>query len=117
MVDDPLRGTPPKRVVMHVASGDWQMSKLTAMVAARMMGVPIHQPLTDPGRGREDDPDWSLETLDDDSDTSALIVCDSGYDPIGSRRSRRAPAAILTAIPATTSMFTGRRRRSSSMAR
>jgi hypothetical protein len=82
VVDAPLPGTPPKRVLMHVAFGDWQVSELTAMVAARTMGVPIHRPVTEQERSRETDPAWGIETLDYDSDTSALIVWDSGSDPI-----------------------------------
>jgi hypothetical protein len=82
VVDDPLPGTPPKRVLMHVAFGDWQVSELTAMVAARTMGVPIHRPVTDQGRSRETDQAWGIGTLDHDTDTSALVVFDSGSDPI-----------------------------------
>jgi hypothetical protein len=86
VVDDPLRGTPPKRVLMHVAFGDWQVSELTAMVAARTMGVPIHRPVTAPGRSGEAEPGWGIDTLDYDTDTdtdiSALIIWDSGSDPI-----------------------------------
>jgi hypothetical protein len=92
VVGDPLPGTPPKRVLMHVAFGDWQVSELTAMVAARTMGVPIHRPVTGQGRSREIDPAWGIETLDYDSDTSALIIWDSGSDPIP-----------LEAIPPSTS--------------
>jgi hypothetical protein len=92
VVDDPLRGTPAKRVLMHVAFGDWQVSELTAMVAARTMGVPIHRPVTGQGRSRETDPAWGIPTLDYASDTSALIVWDSGSDPIA-----------LEAIPPNTS--------------
>jgi hypothetical protein len=82
VVDDPLRGTPPKQVLMHVAFGDWQVSELTAMVAARTMGVPMHRPLATTGRSREVDPGWGIDTLDYGTDTSALVVWDSGSDPI-----------------------------------
>ena len=80
VVADPLAGTRPKDILMHVAFGDWQVSELTAMVAARTMGVPIHRPVTE--RSRELDPGWGLETLDYDEATSALVVWDSGSDPI-----------------------------------
>ena len=82
VVSDPLAGTPPKDVLMHVAFGDWQVSELTAMVAARTMGVPIHRPVTADGRSRELDPGWGLDTLDYGEATSALVVWDSGSDPI-----------------------------------
>lgn len=82
VVADPLRGTPPKQVLMHVAFGDWQVSELTALVAARTMGVPIHRPVAADGRSRETDPGWGIDTLDYGRDTSALIIWDSGSDPI-----------------------------------
>jgi hypothetical protein len=82
LVADPLAGTPPKDVLMHVAFGDWQVSELTAMVAARTMGIPIHRPVSADGRSREIDPGWGLDTLDDADATSALIIWDSGSDPI-----------------------------------
>ena len=50
VLDDPLPGTPPKKVLMHVAFGDWQVSELTGMVAARTMGAPIRRPVTAEGR-------------------------------------------------------------------
>ena len=82
VVDDPLPGTPPKQVLMHVAFGDWQVSELTAMVAARTMGVPIHRPVAADGRSREVDPGWGIDTLTYGTDTSALIIWDSGSDEI-----------------------------------
>ncbi len=87
VIDEPLRGTPPKQVLMHVAFGDWQVSELTAMVAARTMGVPIHRPVVSDGRSREVDPGWGIDTLNyasgnAASDMSALVIWDSGSDPI-----------------------------------
>ena len=82
VVSDPLPGTSPKDILMHVAFGDWQVSELTAMVAARTMRVPIHRPVTADERSRETDPGWGIDTLDYDEDTSALIIWDSGSDPI-----------------------------------
>lgn len=82
IVGEPLPGTPAKDVLMHVAFGDWQVSELTALVAARTMGVPIHRPVTADGRSRETDPGWGIDAVDYDRDTSALVVWDSGSDPI-----------------------------------
>lgn len=82
IVDDPLPGTPAKDVLMHVAFGDWQVSELTALVAARTMGVPIHRPVTADGRSREADPGWGIDALDYARDSSALVMWDSGSDPI-----------------------------------
>ena len=56
VVDDPLPGTPAKTVLLHVAFGDWQVSELSAFVAARTMGIPIHRPVTADGRSREVEP-------------------------------------------------------------
>jgi hypothetical protein len=82
VVDDPLPGTPAKNVLMHVAFGDWQVSELTALVAARTMGVPIHRPVTADGRSREVDPGWGIDGVDYARDSSALVIWDSGSDPI-----------------------------------
>ncbi len=81
LVSDPLPSTPSKDVLMHVAFGDWQVSELTAMVAARTMGVPIRRPVVAAGRSREVDPGWGIPTLDSEA-TSALVIWDSGSDPI-----------------------------------
>lgn len=81
IVDDPLRGTPPKDVLMHVAFGDWQVSELTAMIAARTMGIGIHRPVTADDRSREVEPGWGIDSIDG-GDTSGLVIFDSGSDPI-----------------------------------
>lgn len=82
LVSDPLPDTPAKDVLMHVAFGDWQVSELTAMVAARTMGIGIHRPVAADGRSREDEPGWGIDSIDYGSDTSGLVVWDSGSDPI-----------------------------------
>lgn len=79
---DPYAGTPAKDVLLHVAFGDWQVSELTAMIAAREMGATIHRPVTAEGRSREVDPGWGLDTTTYPSDGSALVIWDSGSDPI-----------------------------------
>ena len=82
VVDDPLPDTPAKTVLMHVAFGDWQVSELTALIAARTMGIPIHRPVTADGRSREVEPGWGLERSTYPSDGSGLVIWDSGSDPI-----------------------------------
>jgi hypothetical protein len=82
VVADPLPGTPEKDLLLHVALGDWQVSELTAMIAARTMGIPIHRPVTGEGRSREADPGWGIDTLDYGTARSGLVVWDSGSDPI-----------------------------------
>jgi len=76
---DPLKDEPTD-VLLHVAFGDWQVSELSAYIAARTMGVPVHRPIT--RRSREVDPGWGLPSLDVERDRSALVIWDSGSDPI-----------------------------------
>ena len=82
VVGDTLPDTPAKTVLMHVAFGDWQVSELTAMIAARTMGVPIHRPVTADGRSEEVEPGWGIDTLEYPSDGSGMVIWDSGSDPI-----------------------------------
>ena len=79
---DPYPGTPAKTVLLHVAFGDWQVSELTAMIAARAMGATIHRPVTAEGRSLELEPGWGLDTTEYPSDGSAIVIWDSGSDPI-----------------------------------
>jgi hypothetical protein len=69
-------------VLLHVAFGDWQVTELSAMVAARALDAPIHRPVAAPGRSSEVEPGWGLASLEYPSDGSALIIWDSGSDPI-----------------------------------
>jgi hypothetical protein len=82
ITDDPYPGTPAKAMLLHVAFGDHQVSELSAMIAARTMGIPIHRPVTDEGRSGEVEPGWGLETITYPSDGSGLVIWDSGSDPI-----------------------------------
>jgi hypothetical protein len=89
IVSDALPGTPTTDVLLHVAFGDWQVTEISAFIAARTMGVPVHRPVTAPGRSGEVEPGWGLDAIPypvDDIDYpwegSGLIVWDSGSDPI-----------------------------------
>ena len=82
VTSDPLPGTPAKTLLVHVALGDWQVSELSAMIEARALGLPIHRPVTADSRSQEVEPGWGLATLEYPSDGGALIVWDSGSDPI-----------------------------------
>jgi hypothetical protein len=89
VVSNPLPGTPTTEVLLHVAFGDWQVTELSAFIAARSMGIPIHRPVAAPGRSGEVNPGWGLADIaypTDDVDYpyegSAIIVWDSGSDPI-----------------------------------
>ncbi|MCX6519505.1 MAG: hypothetical protein NTZ21_02430, partial [Actinobacteria bacterium] len=79
---DPYPGTEAKDVLLHVAFGDWQVTELTAMIAARTMDVPIHRPVTADGRSGEVQPGFDLDSIEYPSDGSGLVIWDSGSDPI-----------------------------------
>jgi hypothetical protein len=79
---DPYPGTPAKTVLMHVAFGDHQVTELSAMVEARTIGATIHRPVAAEGRWQEVDPGWGLESTTYPSDGSAVVVWDSGMEPI-----------------------------------
>ena len=89
VVRDPFPDTPTTEVLFHVAFGDWQVTEISAFIAARTMGVPVHRPVTASGRSGEIEPGWGLDAIPypvDDLDYpwegSGLIVWDSGSDPI-----------------------------------
>ena len=79
---NPYEGTKAKPILLDVAFGDWQVSELSAMVAARTMGVTIHRPVTADGRSEETEPGWGLQTTEYPSTGSGIVVWDSGSDPI-----------------------------------
>jgi hypothetical protein len=82
VTSDPYPGTPAKQVLLHPAFGDWQVTEISAMVAARALGAAIHRPVAAPGRSREVEPGWNLPTLEYPSSGSGIIIWDSGSDPI-----------------------------------
>ncbi len=79
---DPYPGTPAKTVLLDVAFGDWQVSELAAMVAARAMNVTIHRPVAAEGRWQEVTAGWGLETTTYPGTGSGIVVWDSGAAPI-----------------------------------
>ena len=82
VVSDPYPGTPAKDVLLHVAFGDWQVTELSAYIAARTMGIPVHYPVVAEERTPDRDPAWGIDALEYPTDGSALVVWDSGSDPI-----------------------------------
>jgi hypothetical protein len=82
VTSDPYPSTPAKTLLLHVGFGDWQVSELSAMVEARTIGATIHRPVTAPGRSGQVEPGWSLESTVYPSTGSALVIWDSGSDPI-----------------------------------
>jgi hypothetical protein len=84
---DTYPGTPPKKILLHVAFSDHQVANVSAEVEARTIGARIHQPALLPGRHHDeqipDDPDnepyFGIEPLPAEPyDGSAIIIWDSG---------------------------------------
>jgi hypothetical protein len=83
VTSDPYPGTKAKRLLLHVGFGDWQVTEISAMVMARSIGASIHRPVTAEGRSGEVAPGWNLPDLAyPDNSGSAIIIWDSGSDPI-----------------------------------
>ncbi|HRE02009.1 MAG TPA: hypothetical protein PLV68_11970 [Ilumatobacteraceae bacterium] len=80
ITSDPYPGTQTKEVLLDVAFGDWQVSELTAMIAARELGATIHRPIT--SSSLEVDPGWGLESTVYPSTGSGIVIWDSGNEPI-----------------------------------
>ena len=76
--DDPLPGSDPKQVVLHVAFGDHQVAQVAAEIEARTIGARIHQPALADGRHPDKSPFWGLEALPGSGDGNALVYFDSG---------------------------------------
>jgi len=57
VTDDPHPGTPPKKILLHVAFGDFQVSDASAQVEARSMGASMHRPGFDPAAFQAYNPD------------------------------------------------------------
>ena len=79
---NPYPNTTAKVVLFDVAFGDWQVSELSAMIAARTIGLTIHRPVAGTDRSREIDPGYGLESTTYPSRGSAIIVWDSNSAPI-----------------------------------
>ncbi|MEW2352913.1 hypothetical protein [Spirillospora sp. NPDC029432] len=114
MTGDPLPGTPPHKVLMHVAFGDHQVAPVAADVQARTIGARLHTPAVTPGRVPDKVPYWGIPGIRTyPYDGSAMIVWDSGSpvppltntpptagrdphsDPRNSPEARRQKAAFL----------------------
>jgi hypothetical protein len=76
---DPYPGTPPKKVLLQVAWGDFQVANVSAEVEARTIGAAIHRPAIEPeSRHWEADPFHGIPEIEYPHDGSALIYWDSG---------------------------------------
>jgi hypothetical protein len=82
MIHDPLPGTPPHRVLLHVAFGDQQVANITSDVEARTVGARVHAPVLRPGRSLDVRVAWAIPRIDGRRFTgSAMVVWDSGSPP------------------------------------
>jgi hypothetical protein len=79
ITDDPLPGTPPHTVLMHVAYGDHQVSQFQADVEARTIGASIHTPIYAAGRSPQAKPSWGIPAIRSyPFSGSAIVYWDSG---------------------------------------
>ena len=85
MTSDPLPGTIPHTVMLHVAFGDHQVANVTAEVEARTIGARVWQPALAPGRSPDLTPFWGLTGAPDGWDGSVLVMWDAGtpVPPLG----------------------------------
>src|SRR3954453_18766506 len=63
MTTDPLPGTPPHTVLMHVAFGDHQVTQFQADVEARTIGASIHVQILADGRSPQKKPSWGIPPI------------------------------------------------------
>jgi hypothetical protein len=79
MTDDPLRGTPEHKVLLHVALGDHQVANVAAEVEARTIGARLRTPAVDPGRSFDVVPFFGIKPIRwFPFDGSAFVMWDSG---------------------------------------
>jgi len=79
MTTDPLPNTPPHKVLLHLAFGDFQVPNIATEIEARTIGAAIHQPAIAAGRHSDVNPYYGIPAIPSyPFDGSALIVWDSG---------------------------------------
>jgi hypothetical protein len=81
MTDDPYPNTPPHRVMLHVAFGDFQVANVAAEVEARTIGARYLPDNLLPGRHWSSDPGYGMEPMAGSHAGSALVYWDSGNLP------------------------------------
>jgi hypothetical protein len=79
---NPLPGTPVKRVLLHQAFGDHQVSNIATEVEARTLGLHVMRPSLKPGRDPSVEPQWGVPAVPGfPFRGSALVIWDSGSPP------------------------------------
>jgi hypothetical protein len=86
LTSDPYPGTPPKKILFHVAFGDFQVADVTAEIAARTVGASIRQPALKPEKIEDAEPFWGIPDVPAyPFDGSALVIWDAGNPPAPQR--------------------------------
>jgi hypothetical protein len=81
MTDDPYPGTPPHRVLLFEAFGDFQVANVATETMARTIGASVRQPALAAGRSPILDPFWLLPPVPSYPFAgSALVVWDWGNE-------------------------------------
>jgi hypothetical protein len=79
MTSHPLPNTPPHKVLLNVAFGDFQVTSWQADVEARTIGAAAHAPIVDPGRWPGVDQLWGIPRIGSyPFDGSAIFYWDIG---------------------------------------
>jgi hypothetical protein len=79
MTTNPLPGTPPHQVLLHLAFGDHQVTNVATEVETRTIGGSVYQPALNPGRHSDVVPyDFIPAIPSFPFNGSALVVWDSG---------------------------------------
>jgi hypothetical protein len=79
MTDDPYRGTPAHRVLLHEAFGDHQVANVSTEIEARTIGASLRVPALAAGRHTDVDPFFGIPAVPAYPFAgSALVVWDSG---------------------------------------
>jgi hypothetical protein len=75
---DPPAGTPPHRVLLHAAVGDFQVTTYQADVLARTIGASAYKPAFLPGRSLEKTPTYRIPAMQSPFAGSAIVYWDNG---------------------------------------
>lgn len=79
LVDDPLPGADPTRVLLLAVFGDHQVANVATDVLARTGGIPLREPGLEEGRSPDVEPFWGLDAIDDwPWEGSAYVMWDVG---------------------------------------
>jgi hypothetical protein len=100
ITSDPYPNTPAKKILMHVAFGDFQVANVAAEVEARSIGAHLRLPALDPAKMVPDvTPYYGIPPIASyPFDGSAIVIWDSGDPPAPTTNT--APPSITSSDPA-----------------